>query len=167
MATQSYHALSHLDLMSATGLKQVPNGQAFVGDASCHIIVPHEEVASDATVHAPTELNQDGLPLLGESVSQSSPTDQKSRRDVETIRRRSVSNSLKFPGHDTWAKRDLSMSRSDLERLTVTVVGSGARVHNGAAHRRAANHAVETVGNGARRGRGCRSGESQQYEKQV
>ena len=50
------------DLMSATGLKQVPNGQAFVGDASCHIIVPHEEVASDATVHAPTELNQDGFP---------------------------------------------------------------------------------------------------------
>ena len=129
------------DLMSATGLKQVPNGQAFVGDASCHIIVPHEEVASDATVHAPTELNQDGLPALGESVSQSSPTDQKSRRDVETIRRRSVSNSLKFPGHDTWAKRDLSMNRSDLERLTVTVVGSGTRVHNGAAHRRAANHA--------------------------
>ena len=33
------------------------------------------------------------------------------------------------------------MSRSDLGRLTVTVVGSGARVHNGAAHRRAANHA--------------------------
>jgi len=129
------------DLMSATGFKQVPNGQAFVGDASCHIIVPHEEVASDATVHAPTELNQDGFPSLGESESQSSPTDQKRRRDFETIRRRSVSNSLKFPGHDTWAKRDLSMSRSDLGRLTVTVVGFGARVHNGAAHRRAANHA--------------------------
>ena len=48
------------------------------------------------------------------------------------------------------------MSRSDLERLTVTVVGSGARVHNGVATESCESRA-ETVGNGARR-EGCRSG---------